>query len=187
MPMQNIGFQIDATTTATATTNARLDKRVKKSNWNDTMGTVGSTDVQSAVTMGLLDVSMDMDIDLASIVNAAPTQTVNNNNATLLQLSNTATTTTTGTTTTTTTTTTPAEIDFVYVMENPLPPSPPPSADISSDEQSPRLLHSIDPFEMLHEAGTHTHSHTFSTLEACSKGALCVSAPPRYETRRVVS
>ncbi|XP_034478916.1 uncharacterized protein LOC117785122 [Drosophila innubila] len=186
MPMDSVGFQIDATTaaatTATATTNARLDKRMKKSNWNDTLATVGSSDVQGAVTMGLLDVSMDIDIDLASIVNAAPTQTANNNNnATLLQLSNAAT--TTGTTTTTTATTTPAEIDFVYVMENPLPPSPPPSADISSDEQSPRLLHSIDPFEMLHEAGTRTH--TPSTLEACSKGALCVSAPPRYETRRV--
>ncbi|KAH8299886.1 hypothetical protein KR044_007282, partial [Drosophila immigrans] len=94
------------------------------------------------------------------------------------------------------TTTNKPEIDFVYVMENPLPPSPPPSADISSDEQSPRLLHSMDPFEMLHEAHTtpmHTHTHTHTPahtqLEACSRGALSVAvsaAPPRYETRRVI-
>ncbi|KAL7737882.1 hypothetical protein ACLKA6_006257 [Drosophila palustris] len=185
MLMDSNGFQIDPTTTAMATTNARLDKHMKKSNWNDTTvtpTTVGLTDTVTAstVTMGLLDVSnMDMGIDLAGIVND------NNNNATLLQLSNAATTTTSETTATTT----PAEIDFVYVIENPLPPSPPPSADISSDEQSPQLLHSLDPFEMLHETSTdthtHIHAHTHSTLEACSKGALCVSAPPRYETRRV--
>ncbi|XP_060655179.1 uncharacterized protein LOC132790614 [Drosophila nasuta] len=196
-----------------ATANARLDKRMKKSNWTDTMGTMGSTDA----TVGLLDV--DMGFDLAGIVQTTPQTPGGNNNSnnnnnnsnvtTLMQLSNAGT--TTANATTTTTTTMPAEIDFVYVMENPLPPSPPPSADISSDEQqSPRLLHSMDPFEMLHEANTvqhtthttttplHTHiqqqqqqQHTQaqSTLEAWSRGALNVAVssatPPRYETRRV--
>lgn len=174
MLMDSDEFQLDTTTSAMATTNARLDKRTKKSNWNDSMGTtVGSTDTQGSATMGLLDVSMDMSIDLTDIVHSTALQTANNNatTTTMPQPINTA-----------TTTTTPAEIDFVYVMENPLPPSPPPSADISSDELSPRMLHSIDPFEMLHEARITTHT---TTLEACSKGALCVSASPRYETRRV--
>ncbi|KAH8372342.1 hypothetical protein KR093_011074, partial [Drosophila rubida] len=150
-----------------------------------------------------------MDIHMDSSESTAPTAGGNNSNSsatTLLQLSNAGTTTATATATATTTTLTPtttttpmpAEIDFVYVMENPLPPSPPPSADISSDEQSPRLLHSMDPFEMLHEANTihttpmHTHmhtpaddAHTQSTLGACSRGAVSATAP-RYETRRVI-
>ncbi|XP_017867600.1 PREDICTED: zinc finger protein 583 [Drosophila arizonae] len=60
-------------------------------------------------------------------------------------------------------------MDFVYVMENPLPPSPPPSADISRCEQNARL-HSIDPFEILHEvcssAVAHTHTHTHTNTQA---------------------
>ncbi|EDX06204.1 GD10580 [Drosophila simulans] len=45
------------------------------------------------------------------------------------------------------------EIDLVYVVENPLPPSPPPSADISGDElpgSSPQSF-DLDPFAVLHE------------------------------------
>ncbi|XP_023167414.2 uncharacterized protein LOC111597103 [Drosophila hydei] len=184
-----------ATTTTTTSTTAlnttptpMATKRTKNPpNWNE-----------AQATMGLLD--MDMGLDLVNIAQASalPAQALpktSNNNAALLQLNNTA----------AAATTTPAEMDFVYVMENPLPPSPPPSADISRCEQNARL-HSIDPFEILHEvcsstvahtqAHTQTHTHTHanagthtqanaSTYEAESSGAVSVVAHPRYETRRV--
>ncbi|XP_064543743.1 uncharacterized protein rgr [Drosophila montana] len=160
-----------ALTAAMATTNTRPDKRTKKPNWNEAQGP------------GLMDMGLDLGLDLASMVQAQALPKTSNNNATLVQLGNTN-------PTTTTTTSTPVDLDFVYVMENPLPPSPPPSADISSDGNSPSRLHSLDPFEMLHEAVSSSVEHTATAtptllFEAVSRGGGNVVAPPRYETRRV--
>ncbi|XP_032292850.1 uncharacterized protein rgr isoform X2 [Drosophila virilis] len=165
--------QMDTTpalTPAMATTNTRLDKRTKKPNWNEAQGA------------GLLDMGLDLGLDLANMVQAQSLPKTSNNNATLLQLGNTNPT----TTTTTATMSTPADLDLVYVMENPLPPSPPPSADISSDGNSPSRLHQLDPFEMLHEAVSSVeHTATPTLFEAVSRGGHTGVAPPRYETRRV--
>ncbi|XP_022220299.2 uncharacterized protein LOC111072626 isoform X1 [Drosophila obscura] len=111
-----------------------------------------------------LDV-IDMDIQLLNIVAATPT----------MQLSHAV---------------GAPEIDLVYVMENPLPPSPPPSADILGDEQTCLQL---DPFEVLHEVvGMVTPTPTPSPLAANGIGVVAGAVvgvaplpPPRYETRRV--
>ncbi|XP_017044650.1 uncharacterized protein LOC108090463 [Drosophila ficusphila] len=75
------------------------------------------------------------------------------------------------------------EIDLVYVVENPLPPSPPPSADISSDELQGNCLQSfdLDPFGVVHEVVAMT-----PPTPVAPPPPPPVSTPlPRYETRRV--
>lgn len=188
---------VAATTTATtmSTTNAiRPDKRTKKTNWNETWGSAAAE-----TTLGLANVCMDlgMGMDMGNVGPQTQSQlqassSSNNNNATLLQLSNKS----LITTTTTTTTTTPAEIDFVHVLENPLPPSPHP---YTQPVDSPRL-HSIDSCGMIHDLSDVAAAAAAAvpitslpppayaaTLEANSRGALSVATPHRYETRRVVS
>ncbi|XP_017126427.2 uncharacterized protein LOC108145483 isoform X1 [Drosophila elegans] len=73
------------------------------------------------------------------------------------------------------------EIDLVYVVENPLPPSPPPSADISVDELPGHCLQSfdLDPFSIMHEVVTLT-----PPTPTVPPPAVPTSLP-RYETRRV--
>ncbi|XP_033251360.1 zinc finger protein 615 [Drosophila miranda] len=103
--------------------------------------------------------TIDMDIQLMNIVAATPT----------MQLSHAV---------------GAPEIDLVYVMENPLPPSPPPSADISVDEQT--CLQALGPFEVLHEiVGTLPSTPTPSPLAGPGVGVAAPLQPPRYETRRV--
>ncbi|KAH8277683.1 hypothetical protein KR018_003539 [Drosophila ironensis] len=64
------------------------------------------------------------------------------------------------------------DIDLVYVVEDPLPPSPPPSADISGDEHPALALNlDLDPFTLLQEAAMPPPPQA--------------TPPPRYETRRV--
>lgn len=181
-----------ATATAMATTNIaiRPERRTKKANWNETWGSSETT------LAGLANVCMDMGlamgmggVEMGNVVPQTQSQ------ATLLQLSNKGLT----TTTTTTTSTTPAEIDFVHVLENPLPPSPHPPASVHDSTQ----LHSIDPCGMIHElsdvaavgaagvaAVTALPPPAYSaTLETNSRGAFTsvATTPHRYETRRVVS
>ncbi|TDG39752.1 hypothetical protein AWZ03_013833 [Drosophila navojoa] len=150
---------LNATPTPVATT-----KRTKNPpNWNE-----------AQASMGLLD--MDMGLDLANVVPESALPKTSNNNAALMQLNSPATAAATIALATTTTiaaaAATPDEMNFVYVMENPLPPSPPPSADISRCEQNARL-HSIDPFEILHEvcssAVAHTHTHTQPHTQALAQ------------------
>lgn len=185
---------VPATTTATAmaTTNAiRPERRTKKANWNETWGSSETT------LAGLANVCMDMGVGMGmggvEMGNVVP-QT--QSQASLLQLSNKGLTTTT--TLTTTTPTTPAEIDFVHVLENPLPRSPQPPPPVHDSTR----LHSIDPCGMIHElsdvaavgaagvAVTALPPPAYSaTLETNSRGAFTsvATTPHRYETRRVVS
>ncbi|KAH8365358.1 hypothetical protein KR084_011413 [Drosophila pseudotakahashii] len=76
------------------------------------------------------------------------------------------------------------EIDLVYVVENPLPPSPPPSADISGDELPGNCLQSfdLDPFAVLHEVVTMTPPTPIAPPPVPPATPLPL---PRYETRRV--
>lgn len=85
------------------------------------------------------------------------------------------------------------EIDLVYVVENPLPPSPPPSADISTgDELAESCFQALhlelhpdpDPFTLLHDVGTPLPLNPLAEVVAPPP----ITTPlPRYETRRVVS
>ncbi|XP_017003363.2 uncharacterized protein rgr isoform X1 [Drosophila takahashii] len=76
------------------------------------------------------------------------------------------------------------EIDLVYVVENPLPPSPPPSADISGDELAGNCLQSydLDPFAVLHEVVAMTPPTPIAPPPPVTATPLPL---PRYETRRV--
>lgn len=183
-----------ATATAMATTNIaiRPERRTKKANWNETWGSSETT------LAGLANVCMDMGVGMGMGMGGVEMGNVvpqTQSQATLLQLSNKGL-----TTTTTTTPTTPAEIDFVHVLENPLPrsPHPPPPVHDSSTR-----LHSIDPCGMIHElsdvaavgaAGVAVTAlpppaYSAATLETNSRGAFTsvATTPHRYETRRVVS
>ncbi|KAH8232898.1 hypothetical protein KR026_001739 [Drosophila bipectinata] len=96
------------------------------------------------------------------------------------------------------TTTIAPEIDLVYVVENPLPPSPPPSADISGDELTTTegclglQAADLDPFAVLHEVvmtpPTPTHSGSIpAAAETPPTSAMVLPTPmPRYETRRIM-
>ncbi|XP_030381889.1 uncharacterized protein LOC115629544 [Scaptodrosophila lebanonensis] len=163
------GAATKTTQTATPTNTTRSDKRIKKCNWNGPA----------------MDMEMDIDRELVGIVGENDNKT-KPPTATPLQLN----------TEPGTATATMPEIDFVYIMENPLPPSPPPSADILYDEQC--TLQSIDPYEMLHDvcmvAPTHTKPHTPHThtiLEELEESMVAMPLPEavglgaRYETRRV--
>lgn len=177
------------TATAMATTNIaiRPERRTKKANWNETWGSSETT------LAGLANVCMDMGVGMGMGMGGVEMGNVvpqTQSQATLLQLSNKGL-----TTTTTTTPTTPAEIDFVHVLENPLPRSPqtPPPVHDST------RLHSIDPCGMIHElsdvaAGVAVTAlpppaYSAATLETNSRGAFTsvATTPHRYETRRVVS
>ncbi|KAH8401318.1 hypothetical protein KR009_004483 [Drosophila setifemur] len=117
----------------------------------------------------------DMDIQLMSLVQPTPALQLGNQTAT-------------------------PEIDLVYVVENPLPPSPPPSADISGDELPETTClqaFDLDPFAVLHDVALTPSpilpptppTTTHSIFPAGGKGFVPSSAslptPPRYETRRV--
>ncbi|KAH8245848.1 hypothetical protein KR038_005429 [Drosophila bunnanda] len=85
------------------------------------------------------------------------------------------------------------EIDLVYVVENPLPPSPPPSADISTGDELQALhlgLHpDTDPFTLLHEVvmSPPTHLPLNQLAEGVAPPPITTPPLPRYETRRVVT
>ncbi|XP_017066104.1 uncharacterized protein LOC108104500 [Drosophila eugracilis] len=74
------------------------------------------------------------------------------------------------------------EIDLVYVVENPLPPSPPPSADISGDELPGNCLQSfdLDTLAVLQEVVTMT-----PPTPPIAPPPNPTPLLPRYETRRV--
>ncbi|XP_020802816.1 uncharacterized protein LOC110179568 [Drosophila serrata] len=84
------------------------------------------------------------------------------------------------------------EIDLVYVVENPLPPSPPPSADISTGDELQALhleLHpdDTDPFTLLHDVvmSPPTHLPLNPLAEGVAPPPITTPLLPRYETRRV--